>query len=78
MSTTTLYCGIDISAETIDICMQAPHGNFAWHQLSNNPAGFKQLLQLCALDYHFVMETTGSFHLPLCFFLHEKIAVTAL
>ena len=72
MTITNLYCGIDISAETFDICMQNANGNFAWHKLSNNPVGFKQLLQLCAVNYHFVMETTGSFHLPLCFFLHEK------
>jgi transposase len=70
--TTTLYCGIDISAETFDICMQDATNNFAWHQLPNNTGGFKELLQLCAVNYHFVMETTGTFHLPLCFFLHEK------
>ena len=72
MSTTTLYCGIDISAETFDICVQSEDGNFIWHQLANNSNGFKQLLQLCSPNYHFVMETTGAFHLPLCFYLHEK------
>jgi len=72
MSTTTLYCGIDMSAETFDICVQSASNTFAWHQLPNNPTGFKQLLQLCISNYHFVMETTGTFHLPLCFFLHEN------
>lgn len=72
MSTTTLYCGIDMSAETFDICVQSASNTFAWHQLPNNPTGFKQLLQLCLSNYHFVMETTGTFHLPLCFFLHEN------
>jgi transposase len=72
MSTTTLYCGIDISADTFDLCMQTENSNFVWHQLSNNTAGFKQLLQLCNSNYHFVMETTGAFHLPLCFFLEEN------
>lgn len=67
-----LYCGIDISAETFDICMQNADGNFTHHQLENNTAGFQQLLQHCSGNYHFVMETTGNFQLPLCFFLHEK------
>ncbi len=67
-----LYCGIDISAETFDICMQSDAKSFTWHQLPNNAIGFKQLLQLCSSNYHFVMETTGAFHLPLCFFLEEN------
>lgn len=72
MSTAILYCGIDMSAETFDICIQSTGNIFVWHQLPNNTTGFKQLLQLCASPYHFVMETTGAFHLPLCFFLHEN------
>ena len=68
---TTFYCGIDISAETFDICLQTIDRNFIHHQLSNNANGFKQLLKICQGNYHFVMETTGHFHLPLCFFLHE-------
>ena len=71
MSTSNLYCGIDISADTFDICMQMPGGEYAWHQLPNDTSGFRQLLKLCAGNYHFVMETTGIFHLPLCFFLQE-------
>jgi transposase len=67
-----MYCGVDMSADTFDICVAKPEGNFAWHQLPNNNKGFKQLLKLCPANFHFVMETTGVFHLPLCFFLHEK------
>jgi transposase len=72
MSTPNLYCGIDMSAETFDICVQSQSNNFAWHQLPNNATGFKQLLQLCSSNYYFVMETTGNFQLPLCLFLHEN------
>jgi transposase len=72
MNTTTLYCGIDISATTFDICVQTGFNDFEHHQLPNNASGFKQLLKLCASNYHFVMESTGAFHLPLCFFLEEK------
>jgi transposase len=62
MSLETFYCGIDMSAETFDICLQSV----------DNATGFKQLLQHCRSNYHFVMESTGTFHLPLCFFLHEN------
>lgn len=72
MTTSNLYCGIDISATTIDICIQQSNGIFDWHKLSNNAIGFKQLLKLCPTNYWFVMETTGVFHLPLCFFLERK------
>ncbi len=72
MITEIFYCGIDISASSFDISVQAFDGNFEHHQLSNNSTGFKQLLKMCGSNYHFVMEATGAFHLPLCFFLHEK------
>ena len=72
MTREILYCGIDMSAETFDICLQNTDGNFTHHQLSNDSTGFKQLLQVCKLNYHFIMETTGNFQLPLCFFLHEN------
>lgn len=72
MRTTILCCGIDMSAETFDICVQSADNNFTWHQLPNTTLGFKQLVKLCPGNYHFVMETTGVFHLPLCFFLEEN------
>lgn len=73
MKPTTFHCGIDISATTIDVCQQTSSKEFVWHKLSNTPVGFKALLKICSsTNYHFVMESTGAFHLPLCFFLHEK------
>ena len=75
MTDQILYCGIDISADSFDICMLQPEGNLVWDKLPNTTQGFKQLLKLCAGNYHFIMEATGAFHLPLCFFLHEKKAV---
>lgn len=72
MTTQKLYCGIDISAQTFDICLQTEDGKFNHHQLKNDANGFKELLKMAEKNYHFVMETTGNFHLPLCFFLHEK------
>jgi transposase len=72
MTHQTLYCGIDMSADHFDICFLQPDGDFVWHKFLNTTQGFRQLLQLCGGNYHFIMETTGAFHLPLCFFLHEK------
>jgi transposase len=67
-----LYCGIDMSADSFDICVLRPDGDFVWHNLPNTTQGFKQLLKLAGHQHHFVMEATGAFHLPLCFFLHQK------
>ena len=66
------YCGIDISGNTFDICYLTTDGVFEWQHLENNTAGFKKLLQHCDSNFHFVMETTGVYHLPLAFYLHEK------
>ena len=72
MTNQILYCGIDISADSFDICYLQPGGELVFGKLPNTTAGFKELLNLCSGNYHFVMEATGSFHLPLCFHLHEK------
>lgn len=72
MNSSKLYCGIDMSASTFNICVQTQQGELMHHQLQNNTAGFKALLKICGANYHFVMESTGAFHLPLCFFLHEN------
>ncbi len=68
----TLCCGIDISNETIDVCIQKGDGTFHLDTFSNCRKGFVQLLKMCGSSYHFVMESTGVYHLPLCFYLHEK------
>ena len=60
-----------MSATTFNICVQTQDGELIHHQLSNNTTGYKALLRICGCGYHFVMESTGAFHLPLCFYLHE-------
>lgn len=68
-----LYCGIDISSEKIDVCIQTLENSFIEETLPNSLQGFKKLLQLTKpYASHFVMESTGVYHLPLCFYLHEK------
>jgi transposase len=66
-----LYCGIDISCHTIDVSFEIEDGTFKWHQLSNDKKGFVALLKL-SNQHHFVMETTGIYHLDLCFYLESK------
>jgi transposase len=67
-----LYCGIDVSGETLNICIQKRDGTFYAHKVNNNTVGFKELWQLTGSAYHFVMESTGVYHMPLIFFLHQK------
>ena len=72
MSQLARICGIDVSAETIDISFQNLAGKFEHHKLSNKAAGFEILFQKTGADFHFVFEATGVYHLNLMFFLHEK------
>lgn len=71
-----LYCGIDISSEKIDVCIQTMDKEFIEETLPNSLQGFKRLLRLAEeTSYHFVMESTGVYHLSLCFYLHERKCV---
>lgn len=73
-----LYCGIDVSAETLDICYQLPDGNKIHQQVKNNKSGFQSIVKLCGSQYHFVMESTGIYHTALMFFLYEKKCVYSI
>jgi hypothetical protein len=39
MTTTKLYCGIDMSADTFDICMQTDDQQLVWHKFEKNTSG---------------------------------------
>ena len=66
------YCGIDVSGNTIDVCYTKTDGTMEWGQFENNLMGFKQLLKYCGTDYHYIMESTGVYHLRLAFFLQAQ------
>ncbi len=68
------YCGIDVSGDTLDVCYQTEDGTFEWCKSSNNAEGFKEIWKLTGKIYHFVMEATGVYQLPFCFFLEKKKA----
>ena len=72
MNQEKMYCGIDVSAETLDICYQAQNGDKQNLKVKNNKQGFAQILKHCPGNFHFVMEATGVYHLQLVFFLNEN------
>lgn len=73
MNQQKMYCGIDISGETIDVCIQNLDGSYTEVCLPNSTHGFKKLRHLTKeYPYHYVMESTGIYHMPLCFYLEER------
>ena len=69
-----LYCGVDVSGDTLDVCYQTSDGIFEWSKCTNSTEGFLQIWKLTGKNYHFVMESTGVYQLPFCFFLESKKA----
>ncbi len=69
-----LYCGVDVSGDSLDICYQTTEGIFQWCKCANSTEGFLHIWKLTGKNYHFVMESTGVYQLPLCFFLEAKKA----
>ena len=47
MTDQILCCGIDISADSFDICYLQPGGELLFAKLPNTTAGFRDLLKLC-------------------------------
>ena len=72
VSAIKFVCGIDVSGDTLDVCYQTAEGTFEWAKHSNNTEGFKQIWKLTGKAFHFVMEATGIYQLPFCFFLEAK------
>lgn len=69
-----MYCGIDVSGDTLDLCYHSPEGTLEWHKCTNNDEGFKEIWLHTGKVYHFIMESTGVYQLPFCFFLERKKA----
>ncbi len=75
------YIGIDVSKAKIDVLWlkDAKKLKVKTKVLSNNPNGFKQLLDwldkhidVTSAQVHIVMEATGVYHEPLAYFLHDR------
>ena len=69
-----LYCGVDVSGNSLDVCYQTTDGIFEWCKCANSTEGFIQIWKLTGKNHHFVMESTGVYQLPFCFFLEGKKA----
>lgn len=66
------YCGVDVSSDVLDLCYQDGSGDKHHLQVFNNKKGFQQLLKSCGKDLHYVMESTGVYHMQFMFYLHEN------
>jgi transposase len=63
--------GIDVSKATLAVCYQV--NDLTKHlEVSNNKAGFQQLVKICGAHCQFVMEATGTYNLALAYYLHEQ------
>jgi transposase len=71
-TTETFYCGIDVSSETLDACKITPEGIIEWLQTTNDKKGYAQIITFAGKNAHFVMESTGNYHLNFSFYLAGK------
>lgn len=68
MNKSTIFVGIDISKDTIDV-YDSINGYF---QFANNVKGFGLLRKILSKDHWCVMEATGSYHQRLAIYLHDQ------
>lgn len=66
-----LFCGIDISSNTLDVCYQKSTSDYAHFRVENSKKGFEKIIKTVGSQHQFVMEATGVYHLNLVFFLRE-------
>jgi len=71
MKTNKLICGIDISKATLDICYNLK-GKFKKGKFKNNQEGYRDLQKAVGISYTYVMESTGSYGLKLCYSLKKS------
>ena len=63
--------GLDVSKATLAVCYQI--NELVKHlEVSNNKAGFQQLVKACGAHCRFVIEATGTYNLALAYYLHEQ------
>ncbi|MBL4715551.1 MAG: IS110 family transposase [Bacteroidia bacterium] len=61
------FIGIDVSKKKLDV-----FDGRKSYQIQNNLTGFNRLIQKTKPEDHFVMEATGSYHVKLAYYLHNK------
>jgi transposase len=77
--------GVDVSKAKLDVALLNPQGKFRAKVFSNDPAGFKALLQWLHIQVpdgyacvHVCMEATGAYHEALALFLHDQGIVVSV
>ena len=60
--------GIDVSKKTLDVAWCKDDKNIHI-KVSNNEAGFNEIIKLAPKGSHFIMEATGAYYLRLAYFL---------
>jgi transposase len=63
--------GIDVSKATLAVCYLV-NDQVKHLEVSNNKAGFQQLVKACGAQCQFVLEATGTYNLALAYHLHEQ------
>lgn len=73
---TRFALGLDVSKLTIDVCLLGRDGKKSRTQVSNNQAGFKQLISWLhgtnIAELHVCLEPTGRYSRLACLFLHQN------
>ena len=79
MANIGIFCGIDISKAHFDVCL-AEGGKLSRPRRFNcTPRGMEEFLRDLPPGSHCVMESTGTYHCRLAYFLHERgIAVSVV
>ena len=67
MNEITLYCGIDVSCDTLDACYQSTDLSLHHCKVSNDAKGCKELLKQTSNTHHFVIEATGVYQFNVLF-----------
>src|SRR3712207_2679102 len=63
--------GIDVSKDSLAIC-HLVEKKLQPLEVSNNRAGFQQLVKQCGTESLYVMEATGIYYLQLAYYLYEQ------
>jgi transposase len=76
MSPTTVWIGLDVSKDTIDVCLLRQNGKTHFKQFANDNSGHSKLLRWAQhMDEdgsgHFCLEATGSYSLGVALFLSQ-------
>jgi transposase len=66
-----IYAGIDIAKASFTLAIPQPLGGYRDYTLTNDEAGFEQLLTLLPPQVHLVMEASGPYYLPLALFVEQ-------